>query len=169
MDAVLAQINQEASLPELLSADYILATNTGVINAKFCAPFMIDYALSFIADEVYPGQFRLSTAKTTKAIALVLLYLKGDFFLSEFLAAFRHALELGLPVGAEADAPAEDPSGNLYEHFTGADLSFLRGTAVIVPARELRAVNKRDDVIRLLHPFYSQEFQLCALSPEKRL
>lgn len=60
-------------------------------------------------------------------------------------------------------------SNNLFELYSNYDLSFLKGSAIILPVQELRMVNKQDDVIRLLHPFYSQEFEFCYNSPEKRL
>jgi hypothetical protein len=58
---------------------------------------------------------------------------------------------------------------NLYEFYSGYDLSFLRGHAIIIPSQELRMLNKQDDVIRLLHPYYSSEFETCNNSHDKRL
>jgi hypothetical protein len=49
------------------------------------------------------------------------------------------------------------------------DLSFLRGSAIIVPIEEQHNLNKKADIIRMLHPYYSREFQSCANNSEKRL
>lgn len=38
-----------------------------------------------------------------------------------------------------------------------------------MPAQELRSFGQTEDVIRVLHPFYSSEFQFCGSSAEKRL
>lgn len=63
----------------------------------------------------------------------------------------------------------KDYSNNLLEHYSGYDLSFIKGYAVIIPAQDLRMINKQDDVIRLLHPYYSSEFESCFNNAEKRL
>jgi hypothetical protein len=50
---------------------------------------------------------------------------------------------------------------NLFENYTGFDLSFLLGYAVIIPQGEVKIMNKTDHVIKLLHPYYSTEFSFC--------
>lgn len=45
----------------------------------------------------------------------------------------------------------------------------MKGYAIIIPSQELRMLNKQDDVIRLLHPYYSSEFDACGNSHDKRL
>lgn len=109
-----------------------------------------------------------------------MLYVKGDYYLNEFIAALKHAIELALPLENQADtqmkdeddnnnASQKDFANNLYEHYPNYDLSFLKGYAIIIPAAELRVLNKQDDVIRLLHPYYSSEFEHCGNNHERRL
>lgn len=45
----------------------------------------------------------------------------------------------------------------------------LKGYAILIPANELKVINKTDDVIRLLNPYYSIEFEFCYGMAEKRL
>jgi hypothetical protein len=61
------------------------------------SPLLIEYALQFICDETSTGMFKLNSAKVTKSIALAMLYVKGDYYLGEYIAALKHALELAIP------------------------------------------------------------------------
>lgn len=61
-------------------------------------PIMIRYALNYICDSESNDLFKLNTAKITKSIALAMLYVKGDYFLNEFIAALKHAIELAIPL-----------------------------------------------------------------------
>lgn len=141
-----------------------MACNEGVINAKY-SQAMIEYALHFICDyNAELDNYRLSKEKVTRSVALDLLVLKGDFYLREFETAFKSALDLALPLNMqslsmqEPENKAEDYSQNLFEHYSGMDLSFLKGSAILIPATELRMVNKSDDVIRLLDQYYGKDF-----------
>ena len=60
-----------------------------------------------------------------------------------------------------------DPAKNLFEGFKGYDLSFLQGNAIIIPQTEIKEFDrKKDHVIKLLHPYYSQEFEYCGGNAE---
>lgn len=59
---------------------------------------IINYALNYICDEVEPDRFKLNRSKIIKSIALAMLYVKGDYYLNEFVTALKHALELALPL-----------------------------------------------------------------------
>ncbi len=74
-----------------------------------------------------------------------MLYVKGDYYLGEFISALKHAIELALPIenqdafmSCDEDPNSQqkkeiDYSANLFEHYRGFDLSFLKGYAVIIP------------------------------------
>jgi len=62
------------------------------------SPKIIQYALKYIADSDESGRFTLNRAKTIKALALAMLYVKGDYYLSEFVLALKHAIDLALPL-----------------------------------------------------------------------
>jgi hypothetical protein len=65
---------------------------------------------------------------------------------------------------------AVDSAKNLFEGFKGYDLSFLIGNAIIISQGDIKEFDKkRDHVIKLLHPYYSQEFEFCEGNAEKRL
>jgi hypothetical protein len=59
---------------------------------------IVSYALNYICDEYEIGIFRLNSQKVVKSVALAMLYVKGDFYLNEFVTALKHALELALPI-----------------------------------------------------------------------
>ena len=58
---------------------------------------------------------------------------------------------------------------NIFENYKGYDMSFLRGMAILIPKMDLKMVNKPDDVIKLLNPYFSKEFDHCYGNPERRL
>lgn len=59
---------------------------------------MIEYALNYIADKIEgTNDYILSKDKITKSITLAMLYVKGDYYLGEFITALKNALEMGLP------------------------------------------------------------------------
>jgi hypothetical protein len=99
---------------------------------------MIDYALNFICDNDDNGEYVLSSGKVRKSIALAMLYVKGDYYLKEFVTALKHALELAGSVNEggssfESQSEKQNFSSNLFENYQGFDLSFLKGYAVLIP------------------------------------
>jgi len=108
-----------------------------------------------------------------------MLAVKGDFFLGEYLQAIKHSLEIN---GIKDDSSSlidTSSSGlnesfnvnkNLYEGLKDFDLSFLSGSAILIPQSDIKDFGKRHDhIIRLLHPFYSEEFEYCDGTPQSRL
>jgi hypothetical protein len=63
----------------------------------------------------------------------------------------------------------QDFSKNIFENYSGYDLSYLKGNAILIPIQELKMVNKVDHVVRLLNPYYSVEFENAYGNPEKRM
>lgn len=83
----------------MITAEYVIQNNDGIIKDKFLIdPVMVQYALNYICDEVEPNKYKLNTDKITKQIALAMLYVKGDYYLNEFVTALKHAIELALPI-----------------------------------------------------------------------
>jgi hypothetical protein len=101
-----------------------------------------------------------------------MLAVKGDFFLGEYLSAIKHSLEIN---GIKEDSSSLTSSGfnvnnNLYEGLKDFDLSFLSGSAILIPQSDIKDLGKRHDhIIRLLHPFYSDDFEFCDGTPQSRL
>jgi hypothetical protein len=54
--------------------------------------------MNYIADPNGDGSYKLNRAKTIKSIALAMLYVKGDYYLNEFINALKHAIDLALPM-----------------------------------------------------------------------
>lgn len=82
-----------------VDAEYILFNHDGIINDKFTSDSkIIEYALNYIADRIEgTDTFKLSKQKIVKSVALAMLYVKGDYYLSEYVSALKHALDLALP------------------------------------------------------------------------
>ena len=124
---------------------------------------MIRFAFHLIADSLEGDRFRLSYPKVVKSIAMAMLAVKGDYYLSEYISALKHSLDInGIqpPQEEQIDTSsimqAFDPAKNLFEGFKDYDLSFLHGSAIIIPQGDIKDYDrKRDHVIKLLHPFYS--------------
>ena len=124
---------------------------------------MIRFAFHLIADSLEGDIFRLSYPKVVKSIAMAMLAVKGDYYLSEYISALKHSLDInGIqpPQEEQIDTSsirqAFDPAKNLFEGFKDYDLSFLHGYAIIIPQGDIKDYDrKRDHVIKLLHPFYS--------------
>jgi hypothetical protein len=123
--------------------------------------------------------FKLNRDKIIKSISLALLYVKGDYYLEEYVQTLRKALEMALPTSLIKGSVAESsPSSNLFEHNDQQDLSLLKGQAILIPSASLlrqqpnqqsTLISNSDSVIKLLHSYYSQEFQFCGNSADKRL
>lgn len=151
-------------------AEDIIENNNGVVNSKFTQdPKVIEYALHYICSfDKQTGKHSIDQSKVVKSIALAMLYVKGDFFLKEYVQALKCAFDIALD--SEYLPSAEfDSSQNLFELYNGYNLAFLKGYAVIIPQQELKMINKPDDVIKILHPYYSKEFDGCFGSVERRL
>lgn len=158
------------------TVDEIISSNDGIINDKYASnQKMIEFALNYICD--YDKQtmtYTLNSQKIIKSVAMALLTVKGSFHLKEFISVLKHGIDLALPIDLQSlsvnDSESSfDPITNLFENYKGYDLTFLKGNAVIIPSSELRMVNKTDDAIKLLDPFYSPEFRGCYGNAEKRL
>ena len=110
---------------------------------------------------------------------MAMLAVKGDYYLTEYISALKHSLDInGIqppPADDHIDTSSTrqasfEPAKNLFEGFRDYDLSFLHGYAIIIPQGDIKDYDrKRDHVIKLLHPFYSQEFEVCAGNAELRL
>lgn len=87
-----------------------------------------------------------------------MLYVKGDYYLSEYLSNVQNALELTSVSSSQPfmSTPA-NPATNLFENYPACDLTYLRGHAAIIPQTEIKSLGTRaqDHIIRLLHPHYS--------------
>ena len=55
---------------------------------------MIRYAFYMIADHIQGDVFRLSYKKVVKSLALAMLAVKGDYYLSEYISALKHSLDI---------------------------------------------------------------------------
>lgn len=52
--------------------------------------------------------FKLNLSKIKKSIALAILYVKGDYYLNEYISALKQALEMALPNQSHADLDMND-------------------------------------------------------------
>ena len=113
------------------------------------------------------------------------------FKLIEFVAALKQAYELAIPTvllqqesslaqivsssqqSGVIQGSTFDPKKNLFEHFSGMDLTCLIGHAYIIPYNLQRAHEKsgtsEEDLIKSLHPLFSTEFNGCFENIESRL
>lgn len=91
-----------------IDAETVLFNHEGVINEMFTEDSsIIDYALNFIGDRIdNSSSFRLNKEKIVKSVALAILYVKGDNWLSEYVSALRSVIELALP--ASMQQPSAD-------------------------------------------------------------
>lgn len=101
---------------------------------------MIRFAFHLIADSLEGDRFRLSYPKVVKSIAMAMLAVKGDYYLSEYISALKHSLDInGIQpptdehIDTSSTRQAFDPAKNLFEGIKDYDLSFLHGSAIIIP------------------------------------
>ena len=68
-------------------------------------------------------------------MGLAMLYVKGDYYLSEFISGLKHAIELAIPFEDMImnDENEINPNTNIFEGYKNYDLAFLRGYAIITP------------------------------------
>jgi hypothetical protein len=143
----------------------VISANDGIMHHKYLLGdgFMIRFAFHLIADSLEGDRFRLSYPKVAKSIAMAMLAVKGDYYLSEYISALKHSLDInGIQppqeeqIDTSSTRQAFDPAKNLFEGFKDYDLSFLHDSAIIIPQGDIKDYDrKRDHVIKLLHPFYS--------------
>lgn len=89
--------------------------------------------------------------------------------LSEFVNQLRNH-SISLNTGGDASSGISDYSTNLFENYSGYDLSSLHGEAILIPQKEVLDGNLRhDNTIMLLNPYSSVQFQYCHESADKRL
>jgi hypothetical protein len=73
-----------------VTVDFIMSNPDGIINKKFMIDsIIIDYALHFLCDEQPDGSFKLNNHKVIKNLSLAMLYIKGDFYLTEYIQAIK--------------------------------------------------------------------------------
>jgi len=58
--------------------------------------------------------------KVSKSIALAMLYVKGDYYLNEFISALKNAIELAMPiedVNMSDEKEVKQIANNVFEGF----------------------------------------------------
>jgi hypothetical protein len=76
------------------------------LNDKFTEDSrVVEYALNFIGDKIEgSNSYVLNRDKIIKSIVLAILYVKGDFYLKEFISAIKGAINLALPLHLQASS-----------------------------------------------------------------
>lgn len=60
--------------------------------------------------------------------------MKNDFYLQEFIMAYKEIIELALSETISANEISQfNTTNNLFENYSILDLSFLKGHAIIIP------------------------------------
>lgn len=99
--------------------------------------------------------YSLNEAKVKKTLSLAMLYVKGDFYLEEYVSALKSAMELAMPSSSLEQVTTYSGKDNIFENYAENDFSYLKGLAILIPAAEIKDSAKTDNVIKLLHPYYS--------------
>ena len=79
-----------------VSVSEVIAANDGIMHHKYLLNngLCINYAFHLIADHIENDRFRLSYKKVVKSLCMAMLAVKGDYYLSEYIQAIKHSLDI---------------------------------------------------------------------------